>query len=181
MHKYLRCALGGLLAGWSALAVPVAASAAAGIAAAPAALMAQAKAQGTVRVIVGLAEPMADEATLSTSDRQLQRTRLATSQRRALAAAGALVQPDGALRAGARETSLFITPGYRFAVVDLLLTNFHLPRSTLLMLVAAFAGRERMLAAYAWAVAQHLRFFSYGDACLIARAEDPIAHAEETS
>lgn len=88
-------------------------------------------------------------------------------------------EADGALRAGARETSLFITPGYRFAVVDLLLTNFHLPRSTLLMLVAAFAGRERMLAAYAWAVAQHLRFFSYGDACLIARAEDPIAQAED--
>lgn len=119
MHKYLRCALGGLLAGWSALAVPVAASAAAGIAAAPAALMAQAKAQGTVRVIVGLAEPMADEATLSTSDRQLQRTRLATSQRRALAAAGALVQPDGALRAaGVGDATLFETIPYLAVTLD---------------------------------------------------------------
>jgi S-adenosylmethionine:tRNA ribosyltransferase-isomerase len=65
------------------------------------------------------------------------------------------------------ETSLFITPGYRFRVVDLLLTNFHLPRSTLFMLVAAFAGLERMKAAYAHAIRQGYRFFSYGDACLL--------------
>ena len=65
------------------------------------------------------------------------------------------------------ETRLFITPGYRFRVVDLLLTNFHLPRSTLFMLVAAFAGLERMQAAYAHAVAERFRFFSYGDACLL--------------
>ena len=62
------------------------------------------------------------------------------------------------------ETQLFITPGYRFQVVDALLTNFHLPESTLLMLVSAFAGREHVLAAYAHAVAQRYRFFSYGDA-----------------
>ena len=67
----------------------------------------------------------------------------------------------------AGETSLFITPGYRFRAVDLLLTNFHLPRSTLFMLVAAFAGLERMKAAYAHAIAQGYRFFSYGDACLL--------------
>jgi S-adenosylmethionine:tRNA ribosyltransferase-isomerase len=65
------------------------------------------------------------------------------------------------------ETSLFITPGYRFRAVDLLLTNFHLPRSTLFMLVAAFAGLERMKAAYAHAIRQGYRFFSYGDACLL--------------
>jgi S-adenosylmethionine:tRNA ribosyltransferase-isomerase len=65
------------------------------------------------------------------------------------------------------ETRLFILPGYRFQALDLLLTNFHLPRSTLFMLVAALAGRDRMQAAYAHAVAGGYRFFSYGDACLI--------------
>jgi S-adenosylmethionine:tRNA ribosyltransferase-isomerase len=67
----------------------------------------------------------------------------------------------------AGETALFITPGYRFRAVDLLLTNFHLPRSTLFMLVAAFAGLERMKAAYAHAIAHGYRFFSYGDAGLL--------------
>ena len=75
----------------------------------------------------------------------------------------------GALRSGAGETDLFITPGYRFRVVDRLLTNFHLPKSTLLMLVAAFAGMEPMRAAYSHAIAQRYRFFSYGDAMLIDR------------
>jgi S-adenosylmethionine:tRNA ribosyltransferase-isomerase len=65
------------------------------------------------------------------------------------------------------ETALFIRPGYRFQVIDALLTNFHLPQSTLLMLVAAFAGREQVLAAYAHAVAAGYRFFSYGDAMLV--------------
>ena len=63
-------------------------------------------------------------------------------------------------------------PGFRFQVVDLLLTNFHLPRSTLLMLVSAFAGRERVLAAYAEAIAQGYRFYSYGDAMLVERRGD---------
>ncbi len=67
----------------------------------------------------------------------------------------------------AGETKLFITPGYRFRAVDLMLTNFHLPRSTLFMLVSAFAGLERMQAAYAHAIAQKYRFFSYGDATLL--------------
>ncbi|HEX3537799.1 MAG TPA: S-adenosylmethionine:tRNA ribosyltransferase-isomerase, partial [Stellaceae bacterium] len=67
----------------------------------------------------------------------------------------------------AGETRLFILPGYRFRAIDLLLTNFHLPRSTLLMLVAALAGLDRIKSAYAHAVAEHYRFFSYGDACLI--------------
>jgi S-adenosylmethionine:tRNA ribosyltransferase-isomerase len=71
------------------------------------------------------------------------------------------------LRAASGETRLFIKPGFRFRVVDGLLTNFHLPASTLLMLVAAFAGRERVLAAYEHAVAQRYRFFSYGDAMLV--------------
>ena len=65
------------------------------------------------------------------------------------------------------ETRLFVLPGYKFRAVDLLLTNFHLPKSTLFMLVAAFAGLERMKAAYAHAVSERYRFFSYGDACLL--------------
>ena len=65
------------------------------------------------------------------------------------------------------ETQLFILPGYRFRAIDLLLTNFHLPRSTLFMLVAALAGLDRIKAAYAHAIVQKYRFFSYGDACLI--------------
>jgi S-adenosylmethionine:tRNA ribosyltransferase-isomerase len=76
---------------------------------------------------------------------------------------------SGRLVAGSGETALFITPGFAFHVVDRLLTNFHLPRSTLFMLVAALAGLERMQAAYAHAIAERYRFFSYGDACLIDR------------
>ena len=76
---------------------------------------------------------------------------------------------DGKIRPFAGETRLFITPGYRFKAVDGLLTNFHLPRSSLFMLVCAFAGRERMRAAYAHAVAERYRFYSYGDATLLWR------------
>jgi S-adenosylmethionine:tRNA ribosyltransferase-isomerase len=75
----------------------------------------------------------------------------------------------GEVRAGAGATELFITPGFRFQVVDALLTNFHLPRSTLLMLVSAFAGRERILAAYEEAIRAGYRFYSYGDAMLVER------------
>jgi S-adenosylmethionine:tRNA ribosyltransferase-isomerase len=74
---------------------------------------------------------------------------------------------DGELLPFAGETSIFILPGYRIRSVDALLTNFHLPESTLLMLVSAFAGRERMFAAYAHAIAERYRFFSYGDAMLL--------------
>jgi S-adenosylmethionine:tRNA ribosyltransferase-isomerase len=74
---------------------------------------------------------------------------------------------DGTIRAFGGETSLFITPGYRFKAVDLLLTNFHLPRSTLFMLVAAFSGLDTMRAAYAHAIRTGYRFYSYGDACLL--------------
>ena len=80
-------------------------------------------------------------------------------------------EPDGTLHPFAGETDIFITPGYRFKIVDLLMTNFHLPRSTLFMLVCAFAGTDRMKAAYAHAVREKYRFYSYGDACLLKRAE----------
>jgi S-adenosylmethionine:tRNA ribosyltransferase-isomerase len=74
---------------------------------------------------------------------------------------------DGTIHAFAGETAIFIAPGYRFRAVDLLMTNFHLPRSTLFMLVSAFSGRETMLAAYAHAIERRYRFYSYGDACLL--------------
>jgi S-adenosylmethionine:tRNA ribosyltransferase-isomerase len=74
---------------------------------------------------------------------------------------------DGELRPYAGETTIFILPGYRIRSVDALLTNFHLPESTLLMMVSAFAGRERIFAAYAHAVRERYRFFSYGDAMLL--------------
>ncbi len=74
---------------------------------------------------------------------------------------------DGTLRAESNETRMFITPGYEFRTVDRLITNFHLPKSTLMMLVSAFAGRDHIMAAYRHAVAQQYRFFSYGDAMLL--------------
>lgn len=88
-----------------------------------------------------------------------------TTAVRALESAAA----DGALTPGSGRTRLFLTPGSEFRVVDLLLTNFHLPQSTLLMLVSAFAGRDRILGAYREAVDERYRFYSYGDAMLIER------------
>jgi S-adenosylmethionine:tRNA ribosyltransferase-isomerase len=79
---------------------------------------------------------------------------------------------EGELRAGPQETQLFITPGFRFRVVDRLLTNFHLPKSTLLMLVSAFAGFGEIRTAYAHAIGERYRFFSYGDAMLLTRRTD---------
>ena len=79
---------------------------------------------------------------------------------------------DGTIHPFDGETAMFITPGYRFRAVDVMLTNFHLPRSTLFMLVAAFCGLEVMQEAYAHAIATGYRFYSYGDACLLFRAQD---------
>ena len=81
--------------------------------------------------------------------------------------AGSAATPDGLVQPFAGQTSIFITPGYAFRAVDALITNFHLPESTLLMLVSAFAGREEMLRVYRHAVQQRYRFFSFGDAMLI--------------
>ena len=78
---------------------------------------------------------------------------------------------SGVVRPFSGETSLFITPGYRFRAVDVLMTNFHLPRSTLFMLVSAFCGLDRMKRAYAHAIAAGYRFYSYGDACLMFRSQ----------
>jgi S-adenosylmethionine:tRNA ribosyltransferase-isomerase len=93
-----------------------------------------------------------------------------TTTLRALESAALDAPPGAAVRIGARETDIFITPGFRFRVADLLVTNFHLPKSTLLMLVSAFAGYARIRALYAHAIAARYRFFSYGDAMLLARA-----------
>jgi len=96
-----------------------------------------------------------------------------TTSLRALESAAA----GGELVAGENETNIFIVPGYRFKVVDVLLTNFHLPRSTLLMLVCAFGGMNEMLAAYRHAVEEKYRFFSYGDAMLIERQHADVGRA----
>jgi S-adenosylmethionine:tRNA ribosyltransferase-isomerase len=79
---------------------------------------------------------------------------------------------SGTLQAGSADTKLFITPGYRFKTIDRLITNFHLPKSTLLMLVSAVAGYDTIRAAYAHAIEQQYRFFSYGDAMLLTVARD---------
>jgi S-adenosylmethionine:tRNA ribosyltransferase-isomerase len=80
---------------------------------------------------------------------------------------------DGTIAPFSGETHIFITPGYRFRAVDVLMSNFHLPRSTLFMLVSAFAGLETMKAAYDHAITHGYRFYSYGDACLLFRADGP--------
>ncbi|MCM5618781.1 S-adenosylmethionine:tRNA ribosyltransferase-isomerase, partial [Xanthomonas hortorum] len=86
--------------------------------------------------------------------------------------------PDGELLPFAGETQIFILPGYRIRSVDAMVTNFHLPESTLLMMVSAFAGRERIFAAYQHAIAQRYRFFSYGDAMLLWGREWGIGNGE---
>jgi S-adenosylmethionine:tRNA ribosyltransferase-isomerase len=109
----------------------------------------------------------ATAAAVNTAKAQRRRVvAVGTTSLRALESAGR----SGTLRAGADETTLFITPGYPFHMVDALITNFHLPRSTLLMLVSAFAGVETIRRAYAHAIAERYRFFSYGDAMLLERA-----------
>ncbi|WP_269511017.1 tRNA preQ1(34) S-adenosylmethionine ribosyltransferase-isomerase QueA [Burkholderia sp. IMCC1007] len=98
-----------------------------------------------------------------------------TSMRALEAAARAADEAGRPLAATQAETDIFITPGYRFRVVDRLVTNFHLPKSTLLMLVSAFAGVETIRAAYRHAIDERYRFFSYGDAMLLTRRDTPEA------
>jgi len=107
------------------------------------------------------------QATVDAIARGKRVVAVGTTALRALESAAA----EGGLRAGAAETRLFIVPGYRFRVVERLVTNFHLPRSTLLMLVSAFAGAGNIRRAYGHAVAERYRFFSYGDAMLLERAQ----------
>jgi S-adenosylmethionine:tRNA ribosyltransferase-isomerase len=80
------------------------------------------------------------------------------------------VREDGSFAPWSGDTAIFITPGYRFKAVDVLMTNFHLPRSTLFMLVSAFSGLDTMRKAYKHAIDSGYRFYSYGDACLLHRA-----------
>ena len=94
-----------------------------------------------------------------------------TTSLRALESAALRAGPGQLLAGGADDTRIFITPGFRFQVVDRLLTNFHLPKSTLMMLVSAFAGHALIRSAYAHAIAQRYRFFSYGDAMLLEREQ----------
>ena len=85
----------------------------------------------------------------------------------------------GHVEAGSRDTALFITPGYEYRIVDALITNFHLPKSTLVMLVSALVGRSRILEAYRHAVEEKYRFFSYGDACFIEKTKHPAAQTQD--
>jgi S-adenosylmethionine:tRNA ribosyltransferase-isomerase len=85
---------------------------------------------------------------------------------------------DGTVTQASGWTDIFLVPGYRFKAVDLLLTNFHLPGSTLMMLVSAFSGRERILDAYRRAIEEKYRFFSFGDAMLLERSEDELPPVE---
>ncbi len=111
--------------------------------------------------------PDATAVAVATARRDRRRVlAVGTTSLRALESAA---REDGTIAPGEAETALFITPGYRFRAVDRLLTNFHLPRTTLLMLVSAFAGYETIRSAYAHAIAQRYRFFSYGDAMLLER------------
>jgi len=112
--------------------------------------------------------PAAAQAVAAARRRGRSVVAVGTTSLRALEAAATA---GGEVAAGAGETDLFITPGYRFRVVDRLITNFHLPRSTLLMLVAAFTGLERVRDVYAHAIRQRYRFFSYGDAMLADRID----------
>jgi S-adenosylmethionine:tRNA ribosyltransferase-isomerase len=106
-----------------------------------------------------------------------QGRRIVVAGTTALRALEASAAASGAVRAGPAETSLFITPGFRFNIADVLLTNFHLPGSTLLVLVAAFGGYERVMQAYRDALAHGYRFFSFGDAMLVGR--DACRNARE--
>lgn len=99
-----------------------------------------------------------------------------TTTLRTLESAALAGELRGELRAGEAETDLFILPGFRFRVVDALITNFHLPKSTLLMLVSAFGGLENLRRAYRHAIAHGYRFFSYGDAMFISRQDHEIRH-----
>jgi S-adenosylmethionine:tRNA ribosyltransferase-isomerase len=114
--------------------------------------------------------PATVEAVRRTRARGGRVVAVGTTSLRALEAAA----QDGQLRAGPAETDIFITPGYRFRVVDRLVTNFHLPKSTLLMLVSAFAGIDMIRAAYHHAVTERYRFFSYGDAMFLERQDNAV-------
>ncbi len=120
----------------------------------------------------------------TTVARALESAALESAAMESAAIESAARQParsDAALPALAAETTLFIQPGHRFRVIDALLTNFHLPQSTLLVLVAALIGRERVLAAYAHAVRERYRFFSYGDAMLVFPPGHPPAATAEAA
>src|SRR3954471_17332590 len=113
------------------------------------------------------------EAASALNDARARGGRVVAVGTTALRLLEAAAHEDGTIAPFAGETEIFITPGYRFRAVDALMTNFHLPRSTLFMLVAAFAGLDTMRQAYAHAIAAGYRFYSYGDASLLFRAERP--------
>jgi S-adenosylmethionine:tRNA ribosyltransferase-isomerase len=114
-------------------------------------------------------EPETLAAIAATKARGGRVVAVGTTVVRALESAWRHQAPDVHAPARWQETDIFITPGYRFQIVDALVTNFHLPESTLLMLVSAFAGYDLIMSAYRHAVAEQYRFFSYGDAMFLER------------
>jgi len=112
---------------------------------------------------------LAEDAAMRLNRARNRGGRIATVGTTSLRTLESAADDDGRLRAFSGDTDIFITPGYRFKTAEILLTNFHLPRSTLFMLVSAFSGLETMKAAYAEAIRERYRFYSYGDACLLFR------------
>ena len=112
---------------------------------------------------------VSDEAAATLNAVRAANGRIAAIGTTALRTLESAAQPDGQIAEFSGETAIFITPGYRFRTAEILLTNFHLPRSTLFMLVSAFCGLETMRAAYEEAIREGYRFYSYGDACLLFR------------
>lgn len=110
---------------------------------------------------------VSDEAAAALNDAKAQGRRIIAVGTTSLRTLESVASDDGRIQPGAGDTSIFITPGYRFKAVDGLMTNFHLPKSTLLMLVASFIGYEAMRALYRHAIEQKYRFYSYGDASLL--------------
>jgi S-adenosylmethionine:tRNA ribosyltransferase-isomerase len=123
----------------------------------------------------GAIEPATAEALNAVRERAGRVVCVGTTSARVVESAA---DENGRLQPFAGETDIFITPGFRFRCVDALMTNFHLPRSTLFMLVSAFSGLETMHAAYAHAAQAGYRFYSYGDACLLFRAASANAPGE---
>jgi S-adenosylmethionine:tRNA ribosyltransferase-isomerase len=112
---------------------------------------------------------VSEETAAALNAARAQGRRIIAAGTTALRTLESIADADGVLHAGSGDTDIFITPGYKFRAVDGLLTNFHLPRSTLFMLVSALAGLDEMRAAYAHAIANNYRFYSYGDASLLWR------------
>ena len=119
---------------------------------------------------------LSDETARKVNEAKAQGRRVVAVGSTSLRALESAAIRKGCVGAGAMDTKLFIAPGYEFKIIDVMITNFHLPKSTLVMLISALVGRDRVLQAYQHAINEKYRFFSYGDACLF---ELPKAESKE--